>query len=105
LIPSLAGKKSSPRAVVVIVAQWSNRKAASSRVFAIPEPAPGAMSRTRVVVTPLLAQSSRPEEPSSAEKKTRLPNRVSRSGFEWPAGLMSATSTVPASVPSVFHSS
>src|SRR5262245_24181779 len=52
------------------------------------------------------SHSSRPCTPSSAVKKRWPPETVSDAGFEWVLpGLMSLTRTVPAAVPSLFHSS
>lgn len=98
-VPSPAVKKSLPRAA----AQTSGTKPPDWSVL---EPEPGKMSLACQVLMPSLTQSSRPEEPSSAEKKTRLPTRVSPSGLEEAVpGAMSATWTVPGAVPSVRQSS
>ena len=62
-------------------------------------------SRMVPAVVPSLLQSPW-LTPSSARKNSMPPARVSSVGYELPEpGLMSLTRTVPAGVPSVFHSS
>jgi hypothetical protein len=52
-----------------------------------------------------LTHSSRPDVPSSAVKKSRPSTSTRSAGYEEPVGSMSATRTVPGSVPSLNHGS
>src|SRR6516164_7979706 len=65
------------------------------------------LTKTVPVPVPSLFHSSRPCDPSSAEKYTTPFTFVSQLGFDelLPLVLMSRTRTVPAAVPSLFHNS